>query len=116
MRLSFRHLPTRNLLVVHPDKPLIATAYERARSIVGLRQYVSGTKCLPINVSWSSYLFLFDRLGSVISLRGTFLYGIKDKICDMQFNRARRLLSDRTIYQGACLLSVALSILSRARE
>src|SRR4029079_4790801 len=34
----------------------------------------------------------------------------------MQFNRARRLLSERTRYHGACLVSVDSSILSRARE
>src|SRR6516225_4080690 len=34
----------------------------------------------------------------------------------MQLSRARRLSSDRTMYHGACLLSVAFSIISRARE
>ena len=34
----------------------------------------------------------------------------------MQFRRARFLSSERTRYQGACLVSVAFSIMSRARE
>src|SRR5262250_2010037 len=34
----------------------------------------------------------------------------------MQLSRARRLSSERTKYHGACLLSVAFSIVSRARE
>ena len=33
-----------------------------------------------------------------------------------QFRRARRLSSERRMYQGACLVSVAASIRSRARE
>jgi len=34
----------------------------------------------------------------------------------MQLSRARRLSSERTMYQGACLLLVFRSIVSRARE
>ena len=34
----------------------------------------------------------------------------------MQFRRARRLSSERRMYQGACSVSVTSSILSRARE
>ena len=34
----------------------------------------------------------------------------------MQLSRARRLSSEKTIDQGACLVSVALSMASRARE
>ena len=34
----------------------------------------------------------------------------------MQLRRARRLSSDRRMYHGACFVSVASSIMSRARE
>ena len=46
----------------------------------------------------------------------TFLYGISFSSCAMVFSRARFLSSDRTMYQGAMLVSVALSMASRARE
>src|SRR3979490_3227330 len=79
-------------------------------------QNLSWTKCLPFNVAWSSYLPLSDRVGSFTFARLTFLYGIVCKMCEMQLRRARRLLSERTICHGACLLSVAFNIMSRARE
>ena len=48
--------------------------------------------------------------------REIFSYGIIERICEMQLRRPRRLSSDRTIYHGACLLSVFSNIMSRARE
>src|SRR5215510_3053341 len=54
--------------------------------------------------------------GSLTFGGGTFLYGIELRICEMQLRRARRLSSERTICHGACLLSVACSIISRAFE
>jgi hypothetical protein len=33
-------------------------------------QYTSGMNVLPFNVAWSSYLCLFDRLGSLILFEG----------------------------------------------
>src|SRR5262249_13363198 len=79
-------------------------------------QYVSRTKFLPLSADWSSYLLLPDRFGSLTFVCAIFLYGIDLRMCAMQLSRARRLSSDRTMYHGACLLSVAFSIMSRARE
>ena len=45
---------------------------------------------------------LFNRLGSLTFSARAFLYGIADRICEMQFSRARRLSSERTMYHGAC--------------
>ena len=58
---------------------------------------------------------LLDRLGSSIFSRVTFLYGMRFR-CAMQLRRARFLSSDRRMCHGACFVSVALSIMSRARE
>jgi len=57
---------------------------------------------------------LFDRFGSLGFLCGTFVYGIDFSKYEMQLRRARRLSSDLTMFHGACFLSVAFSIESRA--
>src|SRR4051812_23996011 len=91
-----------------------ANANERLAGLV--LQYFSATKCLPFSVARSSYLPLLDRLGSLTFGLRTFSNGIAFRICAMQLRRARRLSSECTICQGACLLSVAASIMSRAFE
>src|SRR6266851_268059 len=80
------------------------------------RQYFSVTKFLSFIAASSSNLSLSDRLGSLTFDRLIFAYGISLRMCEMQLSRARRLSSERTMYQGACSLSVASSIMSRARE
>src|SRR6476659_7480108 len=91
-----------------------ANANERLAGLVV--QYFSATKCLPFSVARSSYLPLLDRLGSLTFGLRTFSNGIACRIWAMQLRRARRLSSECTICQGACLLSVAASIMSRAFE
>jgi hypothetical protein len=91
----------------------------RGRGRAGHRhqhQYFSATNFIFSNGARSSYLPLSDRLGSLTLPRDTFLNRISFKICEMQLSRARRLSSERTMYQGACLLLVFSSIMSRARE
>src|SRR5262245_4613156 len=75
-------------------------------------QYLSATKFRPFKDARSSYLPLPDRFDSTTFVRGTFLYGMRDKMWEMQLSRARRLSSERTTYQGACSLSVASNIMS----
>src|SRR4051794_25838451 len=66
-------------------------------------QYRSTTKFPSLKPAWSSYLFLSGRLGSLTVGRFIFLKGTRLRMCEMQLSRARRLSSDRTMYQGACL-------------
>src|SRR3954462_5733119 len=102
----------------------LATAAHRERTTVNTNellpglvlQYFSATKCLPFSIARSSYLPLLDRLGSLTLGLRPFSNGIAFRICAMQLRRARRLWSECTICQGACLLSVAASIMSRAFE
>ena len=52
-------------------------------------QYRSGTNRRPLSVAWSSYACLFERFGSLIFSRGTFLYGIvREKVRDAVQSRA----------------------------
>ena len=60
--------------------------------------------------------FVLDLLGNFAFFRRIVLWGISERICAMQFKRARRLSSERRIYQGACLLSVAFTIMSATFE
>src|SRR5262245_51124742 len=80
------------------------------------RQYTSGTNRRLAIVASSSYSCFRDRPGSFTFGRSIFLWGISFKRCEMRFSRARFLSSERTMYQGACRVSVALSMASRARE
>jgi hypothetical protein len=79
-------------------------------------QNLSDTKFRSRNEAWSSYRPFVDRFGNLTFGRDVFLYGISSSIREMQLSRARRLSSDLTICQGAWSVSVALSIMSRARE
>src|SRR5262245_29510399 len=79
-------------------------------------QYFFATNFIPFRDRWSSYFRLSDRLGSLTFACDIFLKGICLRIWEMQLSRARRLSSEWTMYQGACLLLVFRSIVSRARE
>ena len=59
---------------------------------------------------------LVERFGSFTFSWGAFWYGIRLNKWEMQFRRARFLSSERTMCQGEASVSVASSILSRARE
>ena len=58
----------------------------------------------------------FGSLGNFAFFLRIVSWGINERICEMQFKRARRLSSERRIYQGACLLSVAFRIMSSTFE
>jgi hypothetical protein len=58
----------------------------------------------------------FWRGGNLGGLYGISSYGMRVSKSATQLSRARFLSSDRTMYQGACGMSVAASMASRARE
>jgi hypothetical protein len=70
---------------------------------------------LPL-LSRAAEVMLLRALGPLDLLARNFLYGMRDRMCEMQLSRPRRLSSVRTMCHGACLLSVASSMRSRALE
>src|SRR6266446_9638257 len=78
---------------------------------VDSRQYFSATNFIPFSDWRSSYLCLSDRLGSFTFGRDTFSSGMRLRIWEIQLSRARRLSSECTRYQGACLVSAVFSIM-----
>src|SRR5262249_13789966 len=92
-------------------------SHVRSQRLLGAApQYFSATNFSPFRDSRSSYFPFSARLGSLTFACDTFLNGICLRIWEMQLSRARRLSSEWTMYQGACLLLVFRSIVSRARE
>ncbi len=83
--------PFSDLFRVHPTVPRFT-----AEPSVSLFD-----KTPVFTVARSSYLSFLDRPGSFILSCFTFLYGIKDRMCEMAFKRPRRLSSERTMYQRA---------------
>ena len=79
-------------------------------------QYFSGTNRRPFSVASSSYAPFVERFGIFTFSLGARLYGIRLNRCEMQLRRARFLSSECTMYQGVFSLSLASSIMSRARE
>src|SRR5262249_39193529 len=79
-------------------------------------QYFDGTNFRCWMDAWSSYAPFIERFGSFTFPRRTLFHGLKLRMWARQLRRARFLSSERRMYQGACSVSVAASIVSRARE